>query len=114
MKTDLIASVCHDANRAVCQSAGDFSQLPWALAEAWQAESAIKGVQFVLDNPDSTAEDLHNAWCRDKVADGWVYGEEKNVDRKTHPCLVAYQKLPKVQQDKDKVFRTIVTLLKDI
>jgi hypothetical protein len=38
--------------------------------------TAIKGVEFKLDNPDGH-DAQHNAWMADKIADGWVYGEEK-------------------------------------
>jgi len=114
METNLIARICHEANRAICEANRDYSQVDWNDAEDWQKDSAIRGVQFVLDSPDVTVEDLHNNWCRDKVRDGWEYGEVKDAVRKTHPCLVAYQKLPTEQQLKDKVFRGIVNLLKGI
>lgn len=114
MKTEFIARVCHEANRSICDQNHDFSQVAWEQAQEWQRQSAIQGVQYVLDNPDSSSEDLHNEWCKAKTLDGWVYGEVKDVVRKTHPCLVAYQKLPQDQQSKDVVFRGIVNLLKDI
>lgn len=114
MRVELIARVCHEANRSICEAHGDLSQESWIRSELWQQQSAIQGVQYIMDNPDTSAEDLHNEWCRAKTRDGWAYGDEKNVERKTHPCLVAYQKLPESQQAKDKVFRGIVNLLKDV
>lgn len=114
MKTALIARVCHEANRSICEASGDFTQKAWIDSEFWQQQSAISGVQYVLDNPDTSAEDLHNEWCKAKTLDGWVYGDVKDAVRKTHPCLVAYQKLSQDQQSKDVVFRGIVNLLKDI
>jgi hypothetical protein len=33
----------------------------------------------------------HNAWMADKIADGWVYGEEKDEMLKTHHCIVAFE-----------------------
>jgi hypothetical protein len=50
-------------------------QKDWDEAQQWQRDSAIKGVEFKLDNPDAGTQ--HNAWMADKIADGWVYGEEK-------------------------------------
>ncbi len=36
MNAETIAKVCHEANRAYCQTIGDNSQLAWEQAEEWQ------------------------------------------------------------------------------
>lgn len=105
---EAIAKVCHEANRALCAALGDDSQKPWAEAADWQRESAIKGVQFAMDNPDADPSAQHAAWCRDKLAAGWAYGPEKNEAMRQHPCLVAYDLLPVGQKAKDHIFRAIV------
>ena len=107
-----IAYVCHQANKAWCQSEGDESQTDWAFAEQWQRDSAIKGVKFRLENPEAGPDAQHNAWSADKIADGWVYGEVQDVEKKTHPCLVPFDQLPLFQQKKDKLFSAIVDALK--
>jgi hypothetical protein len=103
-----IAIACHQANKVWCEMNGDFSQKNWDEAEEWQRESAIKGVTFRQENPEASHDAQHNAWMEDKIADGWVFGEEKNTDLKTHPCLVAFEKLPEFQQKKDALFCSIV------
>lgn len=103
-----IAQIVHEANRAICECAGDSSQKPWTEAEGWQISSAVNGVLFRLNNPNSTAEDQHQAWCNDKRKDGWVYGEVKDATAKTHSCLVPYSQLPFEQRVKDHVFAAIV------
>jgi len=112
MKTniDKIAETCHEANRVYCESVGDFSQAYWMNSPEWQKKSAVAGVQHFLANPDVTSEQMHENWMRDKWADGWKYGAVKDVDKKEHPCMVPYDKLPKEQQFKDKLFRGIVAL----
>ena len=110
-KVENIAKVCHEANRAYCQSIGDDSQLPWNEAAAWQRESAIKGVEYALANSDAPASAQHEAWLKDKLADGWVYGEVKDAAKKTHPCCVSYEQLPMEQQKKDALFKAIVNAL---
>jgi hypothetical protein len=107
-----IAKVCHQANKAWCESEGDESQLDWAFAEQWQRDSAVKGVEFRLANPDAGPDAQHNAWSADKVADGWIYGEVKDAEKKTHPCLVPFDQLSLFQQKKDKLFSAIVDALK--
>lgn len=110
MEHILIASVCHEANRAYCLTQGDTSQLPWTEAPEWQRESAIVGVQKALEG--ATPEQLHESWSAQKVADGWVYGDVKDADAKTHPCLVPYDQLPTEQQRKDALFGAVVNALR--
>jgi len=112
MKVKCIAVVCHQANKAWCQVHQDLSQKDWEQAEDWQRQSAIKGVEFRLDNPNAKEDAQHNAWMADKIADGWVYGETKDADAKTHPCIVPFDQLPEFQQKKDKLFCAIVDALK--
>ena len=52
MKIVQIAEVAHEANRAYCNSLGDDSQKEWEEAPDWQRQSAIKGVEFIRDNPE--------------------------------------------------------------
>lgn len=108
---EYIARVCHEANRGWCESIGDDSQASWDDAAPWQRESAIAGVRFAIENPESTPKQQHEAWCNDKHAAGWVFGPEKDADAKTHPCLVPYEKLPAAQRLKDSIFVAIVRAL---
>jgi hypothetical protein len=107
-----IAKTCHQANKAWCEQNGDFSQKDWDEAADWQRESAIKGVQFRLANPEAGKDSQHNAWKADKEADGWVYGETKDAEAKTHPCIVPFEQLPEFQQKKDALFCAVVDSLK--
>ncbi len=108
----MIAVVCHQANKAWCEQNGDPSQKDWADAEQWQRDSAIKGVEFRLDNPEAGNDGQHNSWMNEKIGQGWVYGEVKDAEAKTHPCIVPYNLLPKYQQKKDALFSAIVDSLK--
>ena len=108
MDVNQIAKTCHEVNKTFCDHLGDYSQPKWDDAPDWQKESAVNGVNFHLDNPDSTAEDSHNNWMAKKEKDGWVYGVEKDAEAKTHPCLVKFDELPKDQQIKDCLFIAVV------
>jgi hypothetical protein len=111
-KIESIAQVCHEANRVWCVENGDNSQKPWAEAEKWQRESARKGVNFRMENPDAGHDAQHNSWMEEKVAAGWVHGEVKDAELKTHPCIVPFADLPAYQQKKDALFCAIVDALK--
>lgn len=106
------ALVCHEANKAWCELAGDYSQKSWKEAEQWQRESAVKGVEFKLNNPNAGHDAQHNSWMKEKIDAGWVYGEVKDAEAKTHPCIVPFEQLPLFQQKKDILFCAIVESLK--
>lgn len=107
-RIEQIAKVCHEANRALCENFGDYCQMSWEEADEWQRQSAIKGVEFALANPDASASAQHDAWMRDKLRDGWTVGTKKDALKKTHPCMVPYEQLPFYQRIKDHLFRGVV------
>jgi len=103
-----IAQVCHEANTAYCRTIGDYTQEHWDKAEQWQRESAIKGVEYALANPDAPASAQHEAWLADKTRDGWKFGAVKDPAKKEHPCMVPYLELPLEQRLKDSLFKAVV------
>lgn len=103
-----VARICHEANRVFCAYMGDLSQPGWDIAPEWQTSSALQGVLFHAANPDAGDSASHDNWRKDKVADGWVYGPVKDPALKQHPCMVDFDQLPRDQQFKDTLFRTIV------
>ncbi len=103
-----IARLCHEANKSYCESIGDTSQVSWEFAPEWQKESARKGVEYHIKNPDSTASDSHNSWLKEKEETGWKYGPVKDENKKEHPCFVPYEKLPEKEKTKDYIFCNIV------
>lgn len=111
MKVEEIARVCHEVNRAYCESVGDKSQQPWLVAPTRQRESAVAGVKWRLANRAAQTSAQHEAWLAQKKADGWKYGPEKDIRTKVHPCFVPYDKLPKEQQVKDHLFVAVVLAL---
>lgn len=113
MKIIDLAKICHQANKAYCETIGDDSQVNWEDAPDWQKSSAIKGVKFHLDNPDAGPSASHNSWLKEKIDAGWVYGKIKDPIKKTHHCIVPYKELPREQQLKDFLFINIIFTLRD-
>lgn len=114
MTNDQIAKVCHEVNRAYCQSLGDFSQLPWDDCPQWQKDSAMLGVELHSTRPDAGPHASHDSWMKQKVNSGWVYGLVKDELERTHPCIVPFAELPVAQQAKDYIFREVVHQLSSI
>lgn len=105
---EAIAKVAHEVNRGYCEAMGDNSQPPWEEAPQWQQESAVRGVLFHMNNQDAGADASHNSWLAEKEQGGWVYGKEKDPEKKTHPCMVPFDELPREQQAKDYLFKSVV------
>jgi len=111
--TNEMAVICHEANKCLCESQGDYSQKSWIDAPDWQKQSAMDGVLFHLANPDASPSASHDNWRKDKVFEGWTYGETKDEQLKLHPCMVDFVDLPPEQQAKDHLFAGIVNSLRD-
>jgi len=107
-----IAEICHEMNKTFCEMLGDFSQVSWSDTQEGIKRSATDGVLFRLSNQDATPEDMHGNWVKFKTEDGWSYGEAKSLEHKTHPCLVPYSMLPKLQRAKDDLFSLMVNTFK--
>lgn len=114
---EMIAKICHQANKAFCETMDDWTQLDWtqldwADAYPWQKQSSVDGVLFHLNGVHSP-EESHNNWMELKIKHGWKYGEIKDADKKTHPCMMRFWSLPFEQRMKDVLFRSIVHCFKE-
>ena len=109
--TAKIAKVAHEANRAYCETLGDNSQPSWFDALLWQKDFAMNGVRAIFDGTVTRPEEAHENWLKEKENDGWVFGETKDPEKKTHPCMLPFSDLPEEQQAKDLLFFDIVTTL---
>lgn len=109
-----IAQVAHEVNKAYCEFLGDKSQVTWEETPEAIKASALDGVVFHLSNPEVTPAESHANWKKFKKEEGWVYGETKDSDLKTHPCMVAYSKLPEDQRIKDVLFKQVVLSLSNL
>jgi hypothetical protein len=102
------AEAAHEVNRAICLAVDDASQVAWKDAPEWQKKSAIAGVRAIATNPKTTPRQSHEGWLELKRSEGWVYGEVKDAEKKTHPCMVDYDQLPAGQRVKDSLFGIVV------
>jgi hypothetical protein len=112
-----VAKVCHEANRAFCETLGDNSQPSWETAPEWQKDSARNGVKFhfaaIATGVEPSPSASHESWLKQKYTEGWKYGPVKDVDKKEHPCFMAYDKLPLDQRRKDYIFSAICKAFAD-
>jgi hypothetical protein len=48
------------------------------------------------------AENAHEIWAAQRLADGWTYGPRRDDAHKQHPCLVPYADLPESEKQYDR------------
>lgn len=56
----------------------------------------------VLALRELLAENAHDHWALQRMADGWTYGPQRDDERKRHPCLVPYEALPESEKEYDR------------
>src|ERR1700736_5978971 len=61
------------------------------------------------------ARNTHDVWARQRMAEGWRWGPERNDARKEHPDLVPYEALSEGEKEYDRataieVLKTIVSM----
>ena len=91
---------------------GDPTMPPWGNAPEWHRASMINGVFLHVNSPCKlTPEHSHDNWCKQREAEGWIYGPEKDIEKREHPCLMPFMELPDDQRRKDALFINIVRAL---
>lgn len=58
--------------------------------------------QELLELIEKIARNVHDVWAQGRIAEGWSYGEIKDVENKTTPLLVPYDELPDSEKEYDR------------
>ena len=51
---------------------------------------------------EEIAKNVHEVWAKSRIEEGWVFGETKDSQKKTTPCLVPYEELSEEEKDYDR------------
>lgn len=75
--------------------------------------SSIKLPQDIEELIENISENIHEVWARQRILEGWTYGETRDDIKLTHPCLVPYNELTEIEKiyDRNTVTETIKYLL---
>jgi ryanodine receptor 2 len=67
----------------------------------------------LLELKERLAENAHDNWARERMAQGWTHGPRRDDDRKLHPCLVPYDDLPEDEKvhDRNAAIETLKAVL---
>lgn len=60
------------------------------------------------------AENVHNVWAAGRMAEGWTYGEQRDEQKKQHPCLIPYDMLSENEKsyDRNTAIETLKLIIK--
>jgi RyR domain len=75
--------------------------------------SRVRLPREILDLTELLAENTHENWARERMAEGWRYGPRRDDAKKEHPSLVPYERLPESEKEYDRrtAMETIKTIL---
>ena len=51
---------------------------------------------------EEMSKNVHEVWSETRIKQGWTYGEQRNDELKTHPCLIPYEELPEEEKEYDR------------
>ena len=51
---------------------------------------------------EAIAENAHEIWAEERIAQGWSYGPRRDDSKKENPCMVPYSQLPEKEKDFDR------------
>lgn len=77
--------------------------------------STVELPEELMALTEKIAENVHENWSASRIAEGWTYGEKRDDEKKTTPCLVPYSCLPEQEKEYDRntalqTLKTIVLL----
>ena len=63
---------------------------------------------------EEMSKNVHEVWAVTRIKQGWTYGEQRNDELKTQPCLVPYEDLPEEEKvyDRNTSVETLKLILK--
>ena len=64
----------------------------------------------ILELAEKLAKNTHDVWAISRINEGWKYGEKRDDNLKTTPCLIPYSALPDVEKEYDR--KTSIETLK--
>ena len=74
--------------------------------------SDVRLPEDLLGLVEHLAENVHEHWARQRLAEGWRLGPQRDQFRREHPCLVPYAELPEEEKRYDR--QTAIETLKAI
>lgn len=74
----------------------------------------VKLSSEILELSEILAKNVHDNWAKERIKQGWKYGEKRDDMKKETPCLVEYEKLPEDEKiyDRETAIETLKVIQK--
>ena len=89
---ETIAAVAHNVLRVHNKAIGRMG-ISWLDLPHFERDCLRGSVIYAMTNRGASAEQLQQAWCIERMADGWTYGTAFDLDAKQHPALLPFGEL---------------------
>lgn len=109
-----IAQECHYKNNELMVMNGEEPNPPWDTLDRHTKFMTFKSVLKALENPNLTAKDMHDEWMKNKISDGWTFGDVKDKEQKTHPLIIDFDLMNDIDKMKDQSFINICNKYREI
>lgn len=76
--------------------------------------STIELPEDVLDFTEVLSKNIHEVWAKQRIDDGWEYGEKRNDRLKQHPGIIPYEELSEAEKvyDRNTAMETLKVISK--
>lgn len=51
---------------------------------------------------EQISKNVHEVWSKNRMEQGWTYGEQRDDEKRETPCLVPYEELSEEEKDYDR------------
>lgn len=67
----------------------------------------------ILALSEFLAKNTHDIWAKERISQGWTYGNVRNDEKREHPCLIPYEALPDSEKiyDRNTAMETLKVIL---
>lgn len=75
--------------------------------------SSVVLSEELMQLTEEMARNVHDVWAVGRIAEGWMWGPERNDAKKENPCLVPYEKLSEGEKayDRNTAIETLKLIL---
>ena len=74
----------------------------------------VKLSSEIIELSEILAKNVHDNWAKERIKQGWKYGEKRDDMKKETPCLVEYEELPEDEKiyDRETAIETLKVIQK--
>lgn len=56
----------------------------------------------LMELSEQISKNVHEVWAKNRMQQGWIYGDQRKDKKRETPCLVPYEELSEEEKDYDR------------